>query len=409
MGWRIRVFALIALIGLGEGKVKAVKYSSGFYFDNGMGQTEFDIMDLEDQKLLEREMLTLLGLTHVPENAVHKVSQAENGNHTIPLFMKDIYHSLTKERGLPGEMREVLAEELLRNNHFRITDLDIKAINESDIIMSFANRGRQEDLQWTKLFWFDTRELPPAHTETVLRAELRMYKDQATSDYLSLPNSTEFLIKCYQLVEGSTGEDQLMESLDVEYTAEGWLIIDVTKAVKSWQLDYHANQGLMVEILRKDNPSIQLHSTTVGFKASREERKDQEAFMVAYFKSSDENDSFYSRYRIKREINDEEEEIRAMETKRSPKHRVTWQLDDDNEEISAKWRTRHSSRYRIKREIQEGLNDPHERAPVTEGQRRKRRSTLQLRTTSIGAMEIRTLMHMAGSSEIGIVRSAYSG
>ena len=40
---------------------------------SGMGQTEFDIMDLEDQKLLEREMLTLLGLTHVPENAVHKV------------------------------------------------------------------------------------------------------------------------------------------------------------------------------------------------------------------------------------------------------------------------------------------------------------------------------------------------
>ena len=46
-----------------------------------------------------------------------------------------------------------------------------------------------------------------------------------------------------QLVEGSTGEDQLMDSIDVDYTAEGWLIIDVTKAVKSWQLDYHANQG----------------------------------------------------------------------------------------------------------------------------------------------------------------------
>ena len=68
----------------------------------------------------------------------------------------------------------------------------------------------------------------------------------------------------------------------------------------------------MVEILRKDNPSIQLHSTTVGFKASREERKDREAFMVAYFKSSDDNDSFYSRYRIKRELN-EEEELRGME------------------------------------------------------------------------------------------------
>ena len=42
------------------------------------------------------------------------MSQAENGNHTIPLFMKDIYHSLTKERGLPGEMREVLEVDLLR-------------------------------------------------------------------------------------------------------------------------------------------------------------------------------------------------------------------------------------------------------------------------------------------------------
>ena len=64
--------------------------------------------------------------------------------------------------------------------------------------------------------------------------------------------------------------------------------------------------GLMVEILRKDNPSIQLHSTTVGFKASREERKDREAFMVAYFKSSDDSDSFYSRYRMKRELSDDE-------------------------------------------------------------------------------------------------------
>ena len=126
-----------------------------------------------------------------------------------------------------------------------------------------------------------------------------------------------------------------MESLEVEYTAEGWLIIDVTKAVQSWQLDYHANQGkvskarlennkmslqcikfisgLMVEILRKDNPSIQLHSTAVGFKPSREERNNQEAFMLAFFKSSDDGDSLYSKYRIKRELNMDEEESRGTE------------------------------------------------------------------------------------------------
>ena len=35
MEWRTRVLALVALIGLGEEIVKAVKYSSGLYFDNG--------------------------------------------------------------------------------------------------------------------------------------------------------------------------------------------------------------------------------------------------------------------------------------------------------------------------------------------------------------------------------------
>ena len=39
-----------------------------------MGQTEFGILDIEQQKLLESEMLTLLGITHVPENAAHKVT-----------------------------------------------------------------------------------------------------------------------------------------------------------------------------------------------------------------------------------------------------------------------------------------------------------------------------------------------
>ena len=29
------MLALVALIGLGDGNVNAVKYSSGFYFDNG--------------------------------------------------------------------------------------------------------------------------------------------------------------------------------------------------------------------------------------------------------------------------------------------------------------------------------------------------------------------------------------
>jgi hypothetical protein len=80
--------------------------------------------------------------------------------------------------------------------------------------------------------------LPPKHTEDVLRAELRLYKDPAAPD-----TETSFLVQCYQLVNGETGEQQLQEELEVDFSSEGWLIIDVSKAARAWQLDYQTNQG----------------------------------------------------------------------------------------------------------------------------------------------------------------------
>ena len=55
---------------------KKRKYPTSWtIFFSGMGQTEFGILDLDTRKLLESEMLTLLGITHVPDNAAHKVNQ----------------------------------------------------------------------------------------------------------------------------------------------------------------------------------------------------------------------------------------------------------------------------------------------------------------------------------------------
>lgn len=54
-----------------------------------------------------------------------------------------------------------------------------QAINESDTIMSFANRGHQEDMSHVQLFWFDTNELPDSLDEEILEAELRLYKAAA--------------------------------------------------------------------------------------------------------------------------------------------------------------------------------------------------------------------------------------
>ncbi len=42
-----------------------------------------EFMNLEDQELLREEILTLLGLTHAPENKVHRVDMSNLGNRTV--------------------------------------------------------------------------------------------------------------------------------------------------------------------------------------------------------------------------------------------------------------------------------------------------------------------------------------
>eukprot|EP00095_Tigriopus_kingsejongensis_P009228 maker-scaffold851_size88925-snap-gene-0.20 protein:Tk09228 transcript:maker-scaffold851_size88925-snap-gene-0.20-mRNA-1 annotation:"tgf-beta ligand glass bottom boat protein" len=306
--WVVLYYYFEGILGKGLQEYKA----SGFYFDNGMGQTEIEFMDLEDQEKLRAEILTLLGLTHAPRKNVHRVDMRSLENHTIPHFMLDIYNSLTVDSTRTGAIVGDVSEEKLANNPFQISRIDIQAINESDIIMSFANRGHQEDLQWTQLFWFDTNELPNPQEETALRAELRLYKGEAAQDF---DPSEEFLIKCYQLVEGSTGEDNLLDSQKLQFKDQGWIVLDITRALKAWQYDYHTNQGLMVEIIRI-SAQMQLHPVAVGLATNREAHPDQEAFMVAYFKSKNAN-AMYSRYRNKRELENEDDGL--SRAPRSPK------------------------------------------------------------------------------------------
>ena len=63
-----------------------------------------------------------------------------------------------------------------------------------------------------------------------------------------------------------------------------------------------------MQIFRKDNPNIPLHPTTVGL----EKTENEEPFMVAYIKNSDDNNSLYSRY--KRElVLEEQDEFESKE------------------------------------------------------------------------------------------------
>lgn len=53
----------------------------------------------------------------------------------------------------------------------------LQAINDSDLIISLANHGAQEDMKYSQIFWFNTLGLPDSREDRLLLAELRIYKE----------------------------------------------------------------------------------------------------------------------------------------------------------------------------------------------------------------------------------------
>ena len=62
--------------------------------------------------------------------------------------------------------------------------------------------------------------------------------------------SPTFQIKLMQPTDQLEDSDkpQILAIQDVPYDDQGWLVLDVTKAVQSWQYDYKTNQGLVLTI-----------------------------------------------------------------------------------------------------------------------------------------------------------------
>ena len=54
---------------------------------------------------------------------------------------------------------------------------NLQAINDSDLIISLANHGAQEDMKYSQIFWFNTLGLPDSREDHLLLAELRIYKE----------------------------------------------------------------------------------------------------------------------------------------------------------------------------------------------------------------------------------------
>ena len=83
----------------------------------------------------------------------------------------------------------------------------------------------------------------------------------------------------------------------------GWLILDITEAVKHWQMDQQTNQGLHVEFLEKGTKR-QIDPTLLGFTDTGSNSL-SESFMLVYFNSLTDN---VLRNQNKRDAEGEEEE-----------------------------------------------------------------------------------------------------
>ena len=87
--------------------------------------------------------------------------------------------------------------------------------------MSFVNYGHQEDYEVTRRYWFDVSEVPIA--DILLGCELRIYKKKRGGN-------AAYKVAVYQLMDGTTDEDDLLDSLVVTLDQEGWIVLDVIKA-----------------------------------------------------------------------------------------------------------------------------------------------------------------------------------
>ena len=263
---------------------------SGYFYDNGLQQTVMEEgLSAAEAQVMQEEILHLLGLHYRPHSGSSR--RRLPGNSTVPTFMKDIYQSLLNLDGDTGEIKNLTfqnLDSLMETSQFQIEVKDLKAINESDIIMSFVNYGHQEEFEVTRRFWFDVSEVPLG--DTILTTELRLYKE-------ARPGGGRFKVAVYQLVAGTTGEEEMLDSVVVPRDQEGWIVLDVSAAMLFWQTFPKHNLGLLLKVVPEVNGEEEISPHDLGLVGDRIAATPHESFMVAFLKHGHDREVTLNRHK----------------------------------------------------------------------------------------------------------------
>lgn len=118
--------------------------------------------------------------------------------------------------------------------------------------------------------------------------------------YINIPSIFVYSpceIRLSQLKNGSYDAHQLLDTVEINESDHGWLVVKITNAVRQWQMDYHTNQGLHMEIVKKGTKE-QIIPARIGFNTIRTAEPEKQSFMVGYFKRF--HDSVMGSYRSSR-------------------------------------------------------------------------------------------------------------
>ncbi|XP_055523182.1 protein 60A-like [Wyeomyia smithii] len=257
--------------------------ATGFYVDNGLDQTiQEKSVTLQDRQEIEHEILELLGLPDRPnEKHIHPSLRK-----SAPQFLLNIYRKFSQETtGVVRQKRSTIYSRSL------FTIADERAIEESDVIMSFLNKGNRNmpkvrHRRYGERLWFDTRETQE-DSGKVVYASLRIYKN-ATIDHWNAITSGRLVTVRTSIIrdyDSERGEHELEFLADqtVPYNYEGWLEINVTNAMIRWMANNISNKGIFVDASYTESPQKNVRPQDLGLILSNKFGRYQ-PFMVVYCK-----------------------------------------------------------------------------------------------------------------------------
>ncbi|XP_065084088.1 protein 60A [Ochlerotatus camptorhynchus] len=258
--------------------------SSGFFIDNGVDQTVREMeVTLQDRQEIEHEILDLLGLPDRPNKAHIHPSLRKSA----PQFLLNIYHKFSEQ------VNEGSGRRAKRSADY-FTIADERAIEASDVIMTFLNKGHRNmpkvrHHRYGERLFFDTSE---AVTDgaALLYASLRIYKN-STIDHLNTITNGRWITIKISLVKQYDSERNLhnlgyVAEYTVPYSYQGWIEINATAAMDRWMIEPVNNKGIFVEVFYTENRLKQVRPQDVGLILSNKFGRYQ-PFLVSYYKGRD--------------------------------------------------------------------------------------------------------------------------